>query len=294
MKKMIKTEQIETYFTHYNGDRPFKIIIRTPDKKDKNNKNIEIYKKIGFNSDSPEQRYEHKFIYDTIPILKFSNFKNTDIFIGKSTRNKLTQKSGGYGKKYKGNTILICVGELKYIYVCDKIIEFTSFSYIRYYDSSIGNNNIPYPYAVDKNNNYYLITEDVVIYNKNKVYDCFYEYLVDNNILDLLLIPYRYYYNLINIIKFNIENEYHIKSFMIGDEIYSFTYHPNPEKEYERLIRINNHSNNHGNNHTDKMIIEFTDGKKVELDKKTYIKIIKTYGKMNDFKPIKNKIIKHV
>jgi len=30
------------------------------------------------------------------------------------------------------------------------------------------------------------------------------------------------------------------------------------------------------------------------LDKKTYIKIIKTYGKMNDFKPIKNKIIKHV
>lgn len=89
------------------------------------------------------------------------------IFIGESKFNKLTSGSGGYGKKWDGNSILLLVSEdndgvnnkYKYVHIGIKIFEFTTDEKIIKYVSSVGGNCVPYPYAESQNWCYDMVHE---------------------------------------------------------------------------------------------------------------------------------------
>lgn len=77
-----------------------------------------------------------------------------EVFIGKSVENKMTKFSGGYGPKWDGNSILLRIGstsEYKYAMIGICLTEFEIDEPITEFVSSVGNNCVPYPYAVSKN-----------------------------------------------------------------------------------------------------------------------------------------------
>ena len=99
------------------------------------------------------------------------------IFIGKSPKNKMTEFSGGHGKYFDGNTILVKIDENKYIYIGGVIYSFTTDYEITKFISPVGNNDVPYPYAIDIKNNYYIMLDATIMSVNHKI---------DN--------PYDYYY----------------------------------------------------------------------------------------------------
>ncbi len=84
-------------------------------------------------------------------ILSTSHLK---VFIGD---NDL--KDNHYAKKgmFPGNSILIKVSPQKYIYVGDQIYSFKTDDPITSYYSPLGNNQVPYPYAVGEKSVYFML-----------------------------------------------------------------------------------------------------------------------------------------
>ena len=101
----------QTYFTHDNGSRPYKVII--------NDNNIHIHK-------------DENDIYSKEPIMTIKNF--TKVFIGKSPKNEMTEFSDGYSDWVDGNSILVNTKNNEYICIFNSIFSFTSLSpIINYY-----------------------------------------------------------------------------------------------------------------------------------------------------------------
>ena len=85
------------------------------------------------------------------------------VFIGESPITDMTIFSGGHGPAFRGNSILVQTGLHEYTYIGTRIYTFQSRAEIIKYISEVGNNDVPYPYAVDINDNFYLMIEDVVL-----------------------------------------------------------------------------------------------------------------------------------
>lgn len=176
-----------TYLTHNNYDRPYRIIIE-------DTKIIII------------DENKNKEIMSVIPI---------EIWIGESPLSKMTEFSGGYGDKFKGNSILLYIDDY-YLFIGHQIFSFKTEHKIINYVSEVGNNDVPYPYAIDSENNYYLMIEKI----KLPIPD---EYNT---------IPYEYYYSdknnedIINVNKFIAEYD--------DDKIqeYNVSYINNPAEHY--------------------------------------------------------------
>lgn len=79
-------------------------------------------------------------------------------FIGKS----ISDNAEVVGKKWNGSTILVQVDDLKYIHISSRIREFKTSEPVIKYISNIGNNLVPYSYAVTKNF-IYLLEYNVII-----------------------------------------------------------------------------------------------------------------------------------
>ena len=79
----------------------------------------------------------------------------TDIFLGQSIKCPHTLGSAFTGKKWLGNSILIKTIDNKYVWIGRTIYSFDPLAEITEFYSPIGNNGIPYPYAIDINNNIY-------------------------------------------------------------------------------------------------------------------------------------------
>jgi hypothetical protein len=114
-----------------------------------------------------------------------SNYVN--IFIGKSpTKFSMTvlencRYQGEYNQYYEGNTILIqtsgcdcgsgsgggsgsdCGCENEYTFIGGSIFSFKSITKIVYYLSIVGYNETPLPYALDLNNNIYLLSYGMML-----------------------------------------------------------------------------------------------------------------------------------
>lgn len=81
-------------------------------------------------------------------------YEPIEIFIGKSKSNDMTNFSGGHGKKWNGNSILLRIGnlnEFRYLHIGICVFEFLTSEIIKTYVSSVGNNCVPYPYAESEN-----------------------------------------------------------------------------------------------------------------------------------------------
>ena len=236
---------VKTYLIHDNGGRPFKVLI---------NEYVSIYKYKGYNEKADKRIYSKK------PIIILKNIEN--IFIGKSHKNEMTKNSGGYGSDFDGNSILINVKNNEYIYIGSEIFRFYSFSDIIDYKSPVGNNDVPYPYAIDKENNYYLMIEDVVINKKSTNFDD----------------PYNYYYNL----KLSTPEEINgkkIKFFYIGNKKYNFSFNSRPHKNYDWISKWEDFGEG--------MYYILEDNEKYKIDRKEYIKIIKKIGRDNNIRHLK-------
>jgi hypothetical protein len=234
-----KKKNQQEYLIHDNGGRPFKVKIT--------NTNVKVYKLISYETDT----------YSDNAILSFDVKK---CFIGNSPKNDMTLFSGGYGKKFYGNSILLHIKDNEYVYIGSEIYSFQSNGEIIKYVSPVGNSDVPYPYAIDKNNNIYLMIENVILTN---------ETVKNNNNFD----PYNIYYDKSKIYNFKDD------MFYINDECYNFNYNPYPLEDYKRLTR------------DQQKIYLKVQNKKQLLTKNDYIKLLNDYGKKKGFLPIKKKIL---
>ena len=135
----------KTYYIHDNGGRPFKVIIT--------GYTAEVYKLTDMLSKNYKLAKTFKFIES------FNGGNGSSILLQVKSDNKDL------------NT---------YIYIGDKIFSFSIKDKIIAYKSPIGNSDVPYPYAISKDN-VYLMLESVVL---------------DKELLELITIkdPYQYYY----------------------------------------------------------------------------------------------------
>jgi hypothetical protein len=229
---------MKSYYILDNGERPFKVDIE--------NNNVILYK-IEYISNSNDIKYSKE------PILIFNNVNK--IFIGKSPKNKMTTISGGHGKKFDGNTILLNIKDKKYVFIGLNIFSFITESDIIKYVSPVGNSGVPYPYAVDKNNNFYLMIEDVMIKN------------IPKNTK-----PYNYYYK----ISRNINKMY---NWYIGKNASYYSYTPRPKEDYLRISKFKSFGSG--------IKIIHKDGKEQKLGLKEYIKFMNEYGKKHNLSPLR-------
>jgi hypothetical protein len=249
----------ETYLIHDNGGRPFKVLIE--------DLIATVYK-----------RENDK--YNTA-ILTFACQK---IFVGISPLNSMTKFSGGYGKKFDGNSILLHLNENNYIYIGKEIYKFKSHGKIITYISPVGNNDVPYPYAIDEHDNYYLMIENVVIMRTTKTASQMVSYSD----------PYEYYYHYQKI----DEHSELVNDFYIGKESSIMNYHPNPDWYYNWYSLPDSESDSESDESDNKsepsknnrLFIIDRENNRIELTREKYIEIIESYGELQCFKPI-NKVI---
>ena len=169
------------YYIHDNHGRPFKVIV------DGGNKNIKVYKDIRNlrAKDIPEEPIYDKLVLQT---------KYKTLFNGSPL-----PKGEDKVAFEPGNSILIYVNGNKYIYIGHEIYSFETASgkdnEIIKYISPIGNNDVPYPYAISEKNTYLMI-EDVILDNqylndsrissdnqyKNDPYCLYYGWCGENNL----------------------------------------------------------------------------------------------------------------
>jgi hypothetical protein len=226
----------QEYYTHSNGSSPYKVEII-------NNSLVRVFK-------------------SDICIL---NLHPQEIFIGKSEKNKMTEYSGGYGSQFDGNTILVKMNDTTYIYIGCKMQSFSTQYKIISYHSPVGNNDVPYPYAVDSEKNYYLMIENVVLKNSIELEN----FLINNND------PYEYYYQASLITEDRgtgrkpiFQNNFNIIKFYIGKELYTMKYSSSPSNDFDRFTKeLGNH-----------IYIRDKNNVKHNVTKQKYIEIIEDFG----------------
>lgn len=161
-----KTRTSKSYLIHDNGGRPFKVTIK--------GKKAFISVICDYPGENNEVVYE-PIVRRTLGPLEFSFIKE---FIGLDNYDKIVDKKiTGYkptpSNKTKGNSILFQVKsdrlkQHKYIYVGSEIYSFYTNELITKYYSPIGNNDVPYPYAISKNNIYLMVEKKVL--NREAIY----------------------------------------------------------------------------------------------------------------------------
>jgi len=246
---------MNTYLTHDNGGRPFKVII--------NDNNVSV-----FNNETNELLFEKKV---------------EKVFVGTSPKNKMTIFSGGFGADFIGNSILLKLENKRYQFIGESIFTFDSYDEIVDYVSPVGNNDVPYPYAIDESGNIYLLIEDIVLINT----DLFKK--LSKNYKD----PYCYYYDYSQITddlgmippqKAKIKDVeelkgYHnIKKFFIDNDFYTLRYDINPLKRYD--------------NEKDYGLI-MNNGDVIVFSKEYYLGFHNNYAQIMDFRILMNKEIQY-
>lgn len=141
-----------TYYTHDNGDRPFKVVIKDDV--------VTVYKELEYDSESKTAPYSEK------PVL---HIKPMRIFVGRSPLTRITKMSGGAGQH--GNTMLFQIAPLTYIHISNAITRIKTPEEVVKFLSPLGNSDVPYPYLVTTGK-VYLILEGVWFYKSSLVPEC--------------------------------------------------------------------------------------------------------------------------
>jgi hypothetical protein len=166
-----KYSKDKSYFILDNGGHPFCVFV--------NSKYVDVFR-IPKNMVIDDDDYDkiNKYHYSE----KIASFNPKTTFIGKSPKNKMTRFSHGYGNRFDGNSILLELSTNNYVFIGWEIYSFKSLSKIIKFVSPIGGSSVVYPYGIDKNNNFYLLTADVILqdFKFSKNYDEPYGFYYDN------------------------------------------------------------------------------------------------------------------
>jgi hypothetical protein len=139
----------------------------------------------------------------------------TRVMIGLSKKNGMTSRSGGFGPKFDGNSILVETKPLHYTFIGVHVFQFETTSKIVSFESSVGNSDVAYPYAVTEDGRCLLLAEDVSI--------ALGPYDTD---------PYRDYYD-----RREIVGRYDgILAVWVGRELCNFAYSPDPVERVNHWI----------------------------------------------------------
>ena len=135
-----------TYYTHDNGGRPFKVIIT------KGGKHIDIYKCNYADLRAPA-KYHNAVYYEFV-----LGFDVLRVMLGDDPDNSFKNKPE-WVRKCIGNSILAEISHGKYLYIGDTVFTFNTNgkSPITKYISPVGNSDVPYPYALDSEFAYLMI-----------------------------------------------------------------------------------------------------------------------------------------
>jgi hypothetical protein len=259
---------IRIYNTHDNGDRPFSVEIRDMS----HNKYI-----VKVSSES------NVMVFDAV-----------NVFVGTSPLNLMTEFSGGHGDKFDGNSILINTKQNEYIFIGDQIFRFNTESPVISYMSPIGNNDVPYPFAILENGEIYLMIENVVLTNTNSLTEYLgiqgndpYSYYYDNHYITPNMSIYRTEDDEITYLNdFPYYNE--IKAFQIGGERYNMTYNANLEEDYDRLKEF---ENTEGDGETQLEIFVGENLNKIVLTKEMYVEIVESFGNSKGFRKFNKNVL---
>lgn len=231
-------DNCKCYLTHWNYSRPFSVYI------DNSKNEVHVF----------ENKYHDDDSYEKIFVATFHPQK---VFIGESTLNKMTRFSGGHGPDFDGNSILLKMDVCNYIFIGYKIFSFKSKHDIITFMSHIGNNDIPYPYAIDIKNNYYFLLTDGN--------DGILKMRVNKN-------PYDKYYKIIR----GMSESENIEYIYMSDEIFQITAHSHPAKEYERLVE----------RFGEPIYIKIKGEERKIISKPEYIELLENYNKKVRLEPL--------
>ena len=256
MNQEINPNDNMEYFTHNNYARPYKVTIT-------NNSQVMVFKSLN----------QDEINYTNLVL----NITPEQIFVGKSLPNAMTEFSGGHGDCFDGNSILLKVNDSACIYIGEKVLLFNTLDPIVAYHSPVGNNDVPYPYAIDSSGNYYLIIEKAILKSSLELT----EFLTSGKD------PYTFYYkaSLITCDRGCVPprepifaNNFSIEKFYIGKESYTMTYDPFPAEDYDRM------TSNLGNH----VYIRDKSNNKYEITKAQYIEIMESFGNTIGASPMLN------
>ena len=139
----------KTYITLDNGGQPFLVAIK--------GKTVKIFIikpdiKIIFGFELKPYHYTH--------LIK--EYQVEKVFIGKSPKNESTIYSGGFGKKWDGNSVLLELPNNKYVFIGTEIYEFSTKDKIISFISPVRNNLVPYPTALSQDNAFFMLDKNYV------------------------------------------------------------------------------------------------------------------------------------
>lgn len=200
----------ECVWTHDNGGRPFKVVIR----------------------DHAVEVHEHD-------VLVWSIRKARRVFVGQSPAD---HPSTVYSENCKGNSVLIETASREYVFVGHCLFCLSTIDPVRDNDSTdwrdhgfvspVGNSDVPYPYAIDLEGRYYLLTEQVRL-------DAVPDEAKDD--------PYYWYYRRRRIthdrayVDSPLGRPYkvgNVQHFYLGDEEYTCIFWPDYDVEYDRIVTV--------------------------------------------------------
>jgi hypothetical protein len=240
------------YYTHNNYSRPFAV--------DVDGDEVHVFKWLECVRSGTG---EYDNIYTDMPILSYNPQR---IFIGHSPECPMTQFSGGYGERFDGNSILLHIRDDEYVFIGDKIYKFYSNNIVEFV-APVGNNDVPYPYAITEDGHVYLLIEDVIlldciITDDFDPYDCYY----DNSLItaDMGRVPEQLPL---------IQNHLGITEYYIGEDRYTMRYKTDPSSEYDRVIP----------EFGERMYVVI-DGDVREFTKEEYINLMAEFGMTAGFK----------
>jgi hypothetical protein len=141
---------MRSYEIHDNGGRPFRVDIQ--------GKDVAVWKNM-----NTFRFIDGKYTEITHPPKQILQIKADEIFIGKKSPSPHGSYDGLSAKEAEGNSILLRTGD-RFVYIGHDISAFAAMpgDTIKAFYSDIGNNDVPYPYAVGKDYIYIMLDKVAV------------------------------------------------------------------------------------------------------------------------------------
>lgn len=259
---------VDTYSTHDNGGRPFRVEIR-------GEKEVALFQRDKASLDTDEDLYESE------PLMVWPNVDK--VWVGKSPLTKMTAFSGGHGPKFDGNSLLLELPSGDCVYVGESVDQFRPLAPIVKYVSEVGNNDVPYPFALDRDGRYYLMTEGVILTDVPKGTEDIYEWYYDRHYMTPELQRTRKGHKKLTKQEREAWTRTDFLRFFVGKEAYNMSYTTNPRRDFARLTKLGQEESGQGQL---SIVTQQTYPDRTELDEATYVSMMENFARKMGFEPL--------